>query len=137
MRIAQVAPLYEAVPPRLYGGTERVVAHLTDALVDLGHQVTLFASAEAQTKAPRVFLRSGSAKTCDGFTIAASATGSRRAALVATNTFSAPTTSATRETASSNMLMSARVRCRSCFGRPALESGQKRSPPRAPSTHRQ
>src|SRR3954463_4146277 len=51
MRIAQVAPLYEAVPPRLYGGTERVVAHLTDALVELGHEVTLFASAEAETKA--------------------------------------------------------------------------------------
>jgi glycosyltransferase involved in cell wall biosynthesis len=50
MRIAQVAPLYEAVPPRLYGGTERVVAHLTDALVTLGHEVTLFSSAEAQTK---------------------------------------------------------------------------------------
>jgi glycosyltransferase involved in cell wall biosynthesis len=49
MRIAQVPPLYEAVPPRLYGGTERVVAHLTDALVTLGHEVTLFASAEAQT----------------------------------------------------------------------------------------
>lgn len=51
MRIAQVPPLYEAVPPRLYGGTERVVAHLTDALVELGHEVTLFASGEAQTKA--------------------------------------------------------------------------------------
>ncbi|HWF00276.1 MAG TPA: glycosyltransferase family 4 protein [Caulobacteraceae bacterium] len=51
MKIAQVSPLYEAVPPKLYGGTERVVAHLCDALVDLGHQVTLFASAEAQTKA--------------------------------------------------------------------------------------
>ena len=51
MRIAQVAPLYEAVPPRLYGGTERIVAHLTDALVDLGHEVTLFASAEARTQA--------------------------------------------------------------------------------------
>ena len=49
MRIAQVTPLYEAVPPRLYGGTERVVAHLTDALVVLGHDVTLFASAEART----------------------------------------------------------------------------------------
>ena len=48
MRIAQVTPLYEAVPPRLYGGTERVVAHLTDALVDLGHDVTLFASADAR-----------------------------------------------------------------------------------------
>jgi glycosyltransferase involved in cell wall biosynthesis len=51
MRIAQVTPLYEAVPPKLYGGTERVVAHLCDALVELGHDVTLFASAEAQTKA--------------------------------------------------------------------------------------
>jgi glycosyltransferase involved in cell wall biosynthesis len=50
MKIAQVAPLYEAVPPRLYGGTERVVAHLTDALVALGHEVTLFASAEARTR---------------------------------------------------------------------------------------
>ena len=51
MKIAQVTPLYEAVPPKLYGGTERVVAHLTDALVDLGHDVTLFASADARTKA--------------------------------------------------------------------------------------
>ncbi len=51
MRIAQISPLYEAVPPKLYGGTERVVAHLCDALVDLGHDVTLFASADADTKA--------------------------------------------------------------------------------------
>jgi len=51
MRIAQVSPMYEAVPPRLYGGTERVVAHLSDALVELGHQVTLFASADARTLA--------------------------------------------------------------------------------------
>jgi len=51
MKIAQVPPLYEAVPPRLYGGTERVVAHLSDALVQLGHDVTLFASADAQTLA--------------------------------------------------------------------------------------
>ena len=57
MKIAQVPPLYEAVPPRLYGGTERVVAHLTDALVDLGHEVTLFASADAQTKAELVVVR--------------------------------------------------------------------------------
>ena len=47
MRIAQVAPLYEAVPPKFYGGTERIVAHLTNALVDLGHEVTLFGSADA------------------------------------------------------------------------------------------
>ena len=51
MKIAQVPPLYEAVPPRLYGGTERVVAHLSDALVQLGHDVTLFASADARTTA--------------------------------------------------------------------------------------
>ncbi len=57
MRIAQIAPLYEAVPPLLYGGTERIVAHLTDALVDLGHDVTLFASADARTKARLVPVR--------------------------------------------------------------------------------
>ena len=57
MRIAQIAPLYEAVPPRLYGGTERVVAHLTDALVELGHEVTLFASAQSRTRATLVSMR--------------------------------------------------------------------------------
>lgn len=57
MKIAQIAPLYEAVPPRLYGGTERIVAHLTDALVELGHEVTLFASAEARTNAKLVPMR--------------------------------------------------------------------------------
>ncbi len=57
MKIAQVSPLYEAVPPKFYGGTERVVAHLTDALVELGHEVTLFASAEAETKARLVPVR--------------------------------------------------------------------------------
>ena len=51
MKIAQIAPLYEAVPPRLYGGTERVVAYLCDALVEQGHQVTLFAAADARTRA--------------------------------------------------------------------------------------
>ena len=51
MRIAQVAPLTEAVPPKLYGGTERVVAYLSDALVELGHEVTLFASGDSMTKA--------------------------------------------------------------------------------------
>jgi glycosyltransferase involved in cell wall biosynthesis len=54
MRIAQVAPLVEAVPPKLYGGTERVVAYLTDALVELGHEVTLFASGDSSTKATLV-----------------------------------------------------------------------------------
>ena len=49
MRIAQVAPLTEAVPPRLYGGTERVVYWLTEELVALGHQVTLFASGDSRT----------------------------------------------------------------------------------------
>ncbi|HEY5106604.1 MAG TPA: glycosyltransferase family 4 protein [Caulobacteraceae bacterium] len=57
MKIAQVPPLYEAVPPRFYGGTERVVAHLCDALVDLGHEVTLFSSADAQTRANLVPVR--------------------------------------------------------------------------------
>ena len=51
MRIAQIAPLHEAVPPKFYGGTERVVSYLTDALVDLGHDVTLFASGDSHTKA--------------------------------------------------------------------------------------
>ncbi|MGI4812402.1 MAG: glycosyltransferase family 4 protein [Janthinobacterium lividum] len=51
MRIAQVAPLHEAVPPKLYGGTERVVSYLTEALVELGHEVTLFASGDSQTSA--------------------------------------------------------------------------------------
>ena len=50
MRIAQVAPLYEPVPPRGYGGTERVVSYLTEALVDFGHRVTLFASGDSQTR---------------------------------------------------------------------------------------
>ncbi len=44
MRIAQVAPLWESVPPKLYGGTERVVSYLTEELVRLGHDVTLFAA---------------------------------------------------------------------------------------------
>lgn len=51
MRIAQVAPLYECVPPKLYGGTERIVSYLTEELVALGHDVTLFASGDSLTKA--------------------------------------------------------------------------------------
>src|ERR1700716_191993 len=51
MRIAQVAPLAESVPPKLYGGTERVVAWLIDELVNLGHEVTLFASGDSRTTA--------------------------------------------------------------------------------------
>src|SRR5712671_8005420 len=51
MRIAQIAPLVESVPPRLYGGTERIVSYLTEELVELGHEVTLFASGDSQTRA--------------------------------------------------------------------------------------
>jgi glycosyltransferase involved in cell wall biosynthesis len=51
MRIAQVAPLFEPVPPRLYGGTERVVSYITEELVRRGHDVTLFASGDSQTSA--------------------------------------------------------------------------------------
>jgi glycosyltransferase involved in cell wall biosynthesis len=51
MRIAQIAPLAEAVPPKLYGGTERVVSWLTEELVRQGHQVTLFASGDSETSA--------------------------------------------------------------------------------------
>ena len=51
MRIAQVAPLYESVPPKLYGGTERVVSYLTEELVRQGHDVTLFASGDSVTSA--------------------------------------------------------------------------------------
>jgi len=51
MRIAQVAPLYESVPPKLYGGTERVVSYLTEELVRQGHEVTLFASGDSRTSA--------------------------------------------------------------------------------------
>jgi glycosyltransferase involved in cell wall biosynthesis len=54
MRIAQLAPLHESVPPRTYGGTERVVSYLTEALVELGHEVTLFASADSLTRAELV-----------------------------------------------------------------------------------
>jgi glycosyltransferase involved in cell wall biosynthesis len=51
MKIAQIAPLFEAVPPKLYGGTERVVSFLTEELVALGHDVTLFASGDSVTAA--------------------------------------------------------------------------------------
>ena len=57
MRIAQIAPLYESVPPKLYGGTERVVAHLTDELVRRGHEVVLFASGDSKTAAELVSCR--------------------------------------------------------------------------------
>jgi len=51
MRIAQIAPLWESVPPRLYGGTERVVHYLTEELVKRGHEVVLFASGDSQSSA--------------------------------------------------------------------------------------
>ena len=51
MRIAQISPLFEAVPPKLYGGTERVVYSLTEELVAMGHDVTLFASGDSITSA--------------------------------------------------------------------------------------
>ncbi|MET3842009.1 glycosyltransferase family 4 protein [Bradyrhizobium sp. OAE829] len=54
MRIAQIAPLFESVPPRLYGGTERVVSYLTEELVRQGHRVTLFASGDSITSAELV-----------------------------------------------------------------------------------
>src|ERR1051325_9190603 len=54
MRIAQVAPLFESVPPRLYGGTERVVSYLTEELTRRGHDVTLFASGDSCTRPPLV-----------------------------------------------------------------------------------
>ena len=63
MRIAQVAPLYERVPPTTYGGTERVVSYLTEELVKLGHDVTLFASGDSRTTATLVPMRARSIRT--------------------------------------------------------------------------
>jgi glycosyltransferase involved in cell wall biosynthesis len=54
LRIAQIAPLYESVPPRLYGGTERIVAYLTEELLRRGHEVTLFAAGDSTAKVPLV-----------------------------------------------------------------------------------
>lgn len=54
MKIAEISPLYESVPPRLYGGTERVVSYLTEELVKQGHDVTLFASGDSKTSAKLV-----------------------------------------------------------------------------------
>ena len=57
MKIAQIAPLAESVPPRLYGGTERIVSYLTEELVAQGHDVTLFASGDSETARPAGPLR--------------------------------------------------------------------------------
>jgi glycosyltransferase involved in cell wall biosynthesis len=54
MRIAQISPLFESVPPKLYGGTERIVSYLTEELVAMGHEVTLFASGDSITEAELV-----------------------------------------------------------------------------------
>src|ERR1700752_3893799 len=54
MKIGQIAPLAESVPPRLYGGTERIVSYRTEELVRIGHEVTLFASADSITAAELV-----------------------------------------------------------------------------------
>ncbi|HCB78462.1 MAG TPA: glycosyl transferase, partial [Erythrobacter sp.] len=54
MRIAQIAPLAESCPPKLYGGTERIVHFLTEELVSMGHDVTLFASGDSRTSAELV-----------------------------------------------------------------------------------
>jgi Glycosyltransferase Family 4 len=61
MKIAQIAPLIERVPPRLYGGTERMVSYLTEELVKQGHDVTLFASGDSLTSAKLVPWPTGSA----------------------------------------------------------------------------
>jgi glycosyltransferase involved in cell wall biosynthesis len=66
VRIAQIAPLYESVPPRSYGGTERVVAYLTDELVAQGHDVTLFASADSTTRAALVPCAPQALRLCPG-----------------------------------------------------------------------
>jgi glycosyltransferase involved in cell wall biosynthesis len=66
VRIAQISPLYESVPPQSYGGTERVVSYLTEALVEAGHQVTLFASADSVTSAELVPCCDRSLRLWDG-----------------------------------------------------------------------
>jgi len=67
MKIAQIAPLAESVPPRLYGGTERIVAYLTEELIRMGHDVTLFASADSLTSAKLVPCRHRAARLDAGF----------------------------------------------------------------------
>ena len=57
MRIAQIAPLFESVPPARYGGTERVVHWLTEELVGMGHDVTLYATGDSRTSAKLVPVR--------------------------------------------------------------------------------
>src|SRR3954463_4066121 len=68
MRIAQVAPLIESVPPKHYGGTERVVSYLTEELVRAGHDVTLFASADSHTRARLVPMCPAALRLAGGWT---------------------------------------------------------------------
>jgi glycosyltransferase involved in cell wall biosynthesis len=76
MRIAQIAPLTEAVPPKLYGGTERVIHWLTEELVALGHDITLFASGDSRTSAkleagwPRALRLDGAVRDANALHIA-------------------------------------------------------------------
>src|SRR5713101_7172848 len=78
MQIAQIAPLTEAIPPKLYGGTERVISWLTDEMVALGHEVVLFASGDSQTSAhlescwPRALRLDGSVRDPNALHIAMS-----------------------------------------------------------------
>ena len=68
MKIAQIAPLYESVPPKYYAGTERVVSYRTEELVRQGHDVTLFASGDSKTAAKLgALLRYGSSAQSDLF----------------------------------------------------------------------
>ena len=66
MKIAQVAPLFESVPPKKYGGTERVVSYLTEALIAQGHEVTLYASGDSTTAAELVSVVPSSLRTDPG-----------------------------------------------------------------------
>jgi len=66
MKIAQISPLWESVPPKLYGGTERIVSYLTEELVRLGHDVTLFASGDSQTAARLVPASHEALRLCNG-----------------------------------------------------------------------
>jgi glycosyltransferase involved in cell wall biosynthesis len=67
MRIAQIAPLFESVPPKRYGGTERVVHWLTEELVGMGHDVTLFATGDSTTSAALVPVRAQAARFVPNF----------------------------------------------------------------------
>ena len=69
MRIAQIAPLFESVPPLRYGGTERVVHWLTETLVTMGHDVTLFASGDSRTSAKLVPVRDTAARFTRNFEV--------------------------------------------------------------------